>query len=237
MISKKSLKFSLFVLIVVGVSMVVFFYKTPKKIANEFLELPGCKVAFSPEIYSNFVNIKEESKNLLRHYRKSWQDVCLGTSPTSLYPLWVEALELKKEFSLDIIFNGISDNGLDNYINEQLPSFVPGFSGSIVEYEYFRPDPDLFADNLALGNQEDKDFFTIYFSLNPSPVYAPWLKGTYDYDQCIDYNNYDWTGTLKSIDGLSKKIKGPVYVETINSFKNDLMDAFNSKIEDRCTKS
>lgn len=194
---------------------------------KEIDELPGCIAAITPvdENFSNSKNISNETKKALDEYRKNWQDICSGKKERTLAPLWVEAkklTDLKK--SKDNFSSALCDS-----INDEcgdIVEFAPGIGGLYAEGMLlgFRQSQKIFAENIKLGTQEDKEFFATFVLLNIDNAnnFLPWVEQTWDYGGCTKYGDYDWVGTLKIFDELSKKISSPKYLEEINLARNDI---------------
>ncbi|MEI7709463.1 MAG: hypothetical protein WCI76_02000 [bacterium] len=234
MISTKKLIVLLFVVVIIFIGINIFFISTQEAIVsnvnaisqNEISQLPGCKIASSPKIYSKLVVFSEKFENAIDHYRESWQNVCNGKSTRSLFLLWVEAKTLT-DLSNEIY--GLNDYSEDNsYFIEKFPLFVPGIQGSFAEgyLGALKPSISLFAENAVLGTEEDRDFFTTLSSLGFDKNFSPWIEQTWDYGGCTTYGEYDWIKNLTILDSISKKIKSPVYLTAINSAKEKLLANF-----------
>lgn len=191
----------------------------------EIDKLPGCVVAFSKEVYPGSIRISNETKNLIKHYIKSWQDVCSGKSERSLYPLWIES---QKIFNLLQQEAGYNPNSLES---DDLPLFLPGFEMNsdsdnfTADWLDFTPRTRLFAENVKLGTQEDRNFFTTYSSLHfyDDMNFLPWIEPTWDYGGCTLYGTYKWTNSFQALDDLSKKIKNSDYLESIHFSREKIL--------------
>jgi|GEM_PF-2460630 len=200
----------------------------------------GCIAAFTPvdENYTKSKNISDQTKKLLDQYRKNWQSLCRGQEGFTLNLLWNEAEELTRLEHKDAQGHSESDLCDRGEDGECYPImlFTPGIAGLHAEGMLlgFAPSQELFAENLVLGNQEDKDFFTTYTSLgfDNSNNFYPWIDQTWDYGGCTKYGNYDWTKTLNILNALSKKVTGTAYRENISASTNDLIDGVTDNLLD-----
>ncbi len=196
------------------------------------MELPGCKAAFAPEVYPAHIKLSTQSKNFIHEYRIKWQNVCAGTSDRSLYPLWILVGELT---NLDELHDFPEDQ--QEFFSGIFPTFVPGLTGLYAEGFLldFDSSSTFFADNILLGNQEDKDFFTAFAPLELDNEFAPWVEQTWDYGGCTKYGKYNWIQSLKTLDELSSKVHSPGYVNALNSSRKSILAhlANDNKIVDK----
>ena len=200
----------------------------------------GCRAAFTPvdENYAKSKNISDQTKKLLGQYRTHWQGLCRGQEGFNLGLLWNEAdivTKLSHEDAQGYPESDLCDRG-ENGECVPIMAFTPGIEGVYAEgtLQDLVPSQKLFAENIVLGSQEDKDFFTTYNSLNldNSNSFAPWVEQTWDYGGCTKYGSYDWVETLNKMDTLLKKVTNTGYIEHINSTRDRLLEDVTDNIVD-----
>ena len=218
------------------------------------LDLPICKVARAKTTYSDLVKIPEDVKSYITEYKKSWTDLCDRKESASLHQAYGMALNLEKNFSpifdsrslqkrtLDVEAELKKENAAHDYLQKELPKFIPAFEGSLITYEYFQPLILDFKEFSKNGNAEDKLFFQVLAEMKGDFILPPWLEGTWDYGGCLKFGEYNWILAFEKLNE-AKKIKAIEYSKVITEqqkilnkvFEDLFVESPDKKISDICT--
>lgn len=199
--------------------------------AKKPLDLPVCQVARAKTAYTNVIKIPEQVKTHITAYKKSWTDLCDRKASASVHETLRMAKALEEEFKpvLSSTSSKTADGKIDwkkteavhDYLQKDLPKFVPAFDGSIIEYEYFQPRFSEFKEVAKYGNAEDKLFFQLHADLRGNGTLSPWYAQTWDYGGCLRFGEYDWIQAFQTL-RKAKKIKTPQYRKIISELEGSL---------------
>jgi hypothetical protein len=188
-----------------------------------------CANAKRAPVYSNLIMPSESLKAQIQKYKSDWKSLCAKTGKITLANLYTQALEIEDAFAplrTQVQQSQTIDaNEAHTVLSVQYPTFIPGFSGSVMEFDYFKPEDSLFKLAKDYGSEEDKIFFSSELNQRQE-LMSPWIAPTWDYGGCTMFGEYDWTKTIKELDALDSKLKSPHYVNKMAKMKQSLVDEF-----------
>jgi hypothetical protein len=185
---------------------------------------PACRAASEKVDYGSGLSISETTRSLIESYRTDWRSLCTskGGAKPSLAEIFAKAKQIEAEFKKifdsfdEAIINEANFDSrrsavINDLVSDKFPVFVPAFKGAYGEHEMFSPSIEAFRRSAPLGNAEDRTFFENQISLEGD--FPPYITKTWDYGGCDRYGEFDWTGTLKNIAHMKKKVKSPAYLK------------------------
>ncbi len=183
-----------------------------------------CAAATGKVEYGRLLQIPDQLKAEVEAYRAAWREACAKKKGASLGALLARGDALGKAFIAVIDKSGIKETKyeeLHELVQIAYPRFIPAFTGSMIEYEYFEPDLAAFARQAALGDAEDKQFFASHRALYGTDPHAfPWLNRTSHFGGCVRFGSFDWVAAVARIEGLEEKVKGQAYRQRLAELKD-----------------
>jgi hypothetical protein len=187
---------------------------------------PGpCAAATAKVEYGRLLQVPDSLKSDVEAYRAGWREACAKKKGgAALHALLARGDAINKAFVALIDKSGIKETKyeeLHELLGTAYPKFIPAFTGSMIEYEYFEPDLAVFARQAGLGDEEDKLFFASHRQLyGTDPHSFPWLNRTSHVAGCVRFGTFDWVAAAARIEGLEAKLKAPAYRQRIADLKD-----------------
>jgi hypothetical protein len=182
-----------------------------------------CAAASAKVEYGRLLQFPDSLKGEVEAYRAAWREACAAKTGASLGALLARGDAIGKAFIAVIDKSGIKETKfeeLHELLGTAYARFIPAFSGSMIEYEYFEPDLAVFGRQVAMGDGEDRLFFAAHRQLYGTDPHAfPWLQRSSHVGGCVRFGTYDWLATVARIEELEGKLKAPAYRQRLADLK------------------
>lgn len=182
-----------------------------------------CAAATGKVEYGRLLQIPEALRVDVEAYRAAWREACAKKKGASLGALLARGDAIGKAFIAVVDKSQIKETKfeeLHELLGTAYPRFIPAFTGSMIEYEYFEPDLAVFARLAAMGDGEDKLFFASHRLLYGTDPHAfPWLKRTSHVGGCVRFGAFDWLAAVARIESLESEVKGAAYRRRLADLK------------------
>jgi hypothetical protein len=182
-----------------------------------------CAAASAKVEYGRLLPIPDALRAETEAYRAAWREACAKKKGASLGALLARGDALGKAYTAVIDKSGIKETKyeeLHELLGTAYPRFIPAFSGSMIEYEYFEPDLAVFARLAAMGDAEDRAFFASHRLLYGTDPHAfPWLKRTSHVGGCVRFGAFDWLAAVARIEALDAEVRGTAYRRRLADLK------------------
>ena len=170
-------------------------------------------------------------------YRAAWRDLCDKKKGGSLHAVLARGDTIGKAVIAIVDKSKIKETKfeeLHELLGTAYPKFMPAFTGSMIEYEYFEPDLSNYARQVALGDGEDKAFFASHRALYGTDPHAfPWLQRSSHVGGCVRFGTFDWLGTVARIEDLEAKLKAAAYRQRLGDLKERIQSYLAKPTVDR----
>lgn len=194
---------------------------------------PACTAAQQKVDYGSGLSISTDTRARIESYRSDWRYLCdrKDGRKVSLADLFVKAKQIEADFKKvfeafdESILNETSFDAhrivvINDLVSNKFTAFVPAFKGAYGDHEYFSPSVEAFKKSSPLGNSEDRTFFESRIPLEGD--FPPYITKTWDYGGCDQFGEYDWTGALKNIARVKKRVKNATYLKEASLFEDGL---------------
>jgi len=182
-----------------------------------------CAAASAKVEYGRLLQLPDSLKSDVEAYRAAWREACAAKKAAALGALLARGDAIGKAFIAVVDKSGIKETKfeeLHELLGTTYPRFIPAFSGSMIEYEYFEPDLAIFARHGAMGDAEDKLFFANHRVLYGTDPHAfPWLKRTSHVGGCVRFGTFDWVDAVARIEHLEERLRAPAYRQRLADLK------------------
>lgn len=202
-----------------------------------------CLAATAPVKYGNLIRPDGATRAAIRLYRAAWARFCRQKSG-SLNRLLTLADRVETGVERAIAaahaarrLTGKNADRAHDDLQKRWPAFVPAFMGSIIEYEFFRPQMRVFHRFIKWGDARDRQFFAAEKQIFGTDFKAaPWIRRTWDYGGCTRFATYDWVGNVRRVDGLRAQLSG-WYRRRLGAYHDSLKQTITqwSKAKEICT--
>ena len=196
-----------------------------------------CAAAAAKPDYGRVLPIPDALKAETEAYRAAWREACAKKKGASLGALLAKGDALGRAYIAAIDKSGIKETKFEELhalLGTAYPKFIPAFAGSMIEYEYFEPDLAAFARLAAMGDAEDRLFFTNHRALYGTDPHAfPWLKRTTHFGGCVRFGEFDWPSAVARIETLDGKVKAAAYRTRLAELKQRILAYLSKPVFER----
>jgi len=183
-----------------------------------------CAAAAAAVNYGRLLNVPDALRKDVDAYRQAWKEACAKKGGSSLAALLAQGDRIGKGFTALADKSGIKETKyeeLHELWQNAYPRFIPAFHGSMIEYEYIEPDLAAFARQAALGDADDKVFFSNQRAVFGTDKHSfPWVNRTWDHGGCVRFGRYDWVAAVARIEDLEGKLGAAAYRTRLAELKD-----------------
>lgn len=209
---------------------------------------PPCE-AIKNDVYLHpLINFKDSTLKSIVIYRNLWKNVCNKRDSLKYFDSFQYSQIIHDNFINDAIADKRYQYPEDpnretaikyteeeikkiwDYLNNDVPKFLPGIHGQIYDYRNIVFKHDYFVKYSHLGTNIDKKYWALKKYVGDLGWFPIWLVQTWDYGGCENYGGFDFVKIFRSIKELRQYKLPDIYAKTLAEYEKKLLLMYTFKM-------